>query len=328
MVGTPYRPVPHSKQIKPNDGSGLGTQHQSAKLRKQNPTKMLKLRSEPAANYRATFINGKTLRFQIDPTQPITELEYPEFYDLSFGDKCATGKCSYCYASGNPKGRHYANIVAKLKQVFSGMSPEQRPFQVAIGGQQESLEHPEFWEAVIALKSLNIVPNYTTNGVLFDQAAAELTKEHCGGLAITAHPHLERAWRQAIAVAINNKLKVNIHYIVSDSASVEKLKGLYLELAEKVDYFVLLPYMNVGFAAKQPRRIAYQELAQWINSLTKPNIAFGAHFYEFIQANPQWPIDSYPPEILSKYLVLDDPITLHTSSFEPEKQVSRAWLVN
>jgi hypothetical protein len=286
----------------------------------------MRTRTEATANYKALFINGKTLRFQLDPTKPIVELEYSEFYDLSFGDKCATGKCKYCYASGNPKGRHYTNIVGKLQFLFGNMPLEQRPFQVAIGGSQESLEHPEFWEAVKTLKALDIVPNYTTNGVLFDQQAAELTKAHCGGVAITAHPHLEKAWRKAVDIAVANHLRVNIHFVISDAASVEKLKALYQEYKTKIDYIVLLPYMNVGYAAKNPKTIAYTELATWLDTLKKPNIAFGAHFYEFVKRNPQWPIDIYPPEILSKYLVLDEPITLHDSSFSPEVQCHRDWL--
>lgn len=277
----------------------------------------IRKRSEPSANYRAVFFDGKTLRMPIDPKLPVTELIYPEFYDLSFGDKCVTGKCPWCYAKGNPKGRHYSNIVEKLKTLFGGMTENQRPFQVAIGGQQEPLEHPEFEEALKTLKSLNIVPNYTTNGVLFDDAAVKLTQQYCGGVAITMHPHLEEHWRQAIERAAAAQLKTNIHFIVSDEASVDQLIKLYDEYIDKIDYFVLLPHMNVGYATKNPKMIAYEKMEKWLDTVHNyANIAFGANFYKFLKPLKKWDVSLYPPEILSKYLVMDDSMTLMNNSFE------------
>jgi hypothetical protein len=277
----------------------------------------IKRRIEKEANYSAVFFDGKTLRIPLNPSKPITELRYPEFYDLSFGDKCVTGKCPWCYAKGNPKGKHYSNIVGKIEKYFGSMTENQRCFQVAVGGQQEPLEHPEFWDAMKLLKSLDIVPNYTTNGVLFDENVVNKTREHCGGVAITLHPHLEDDWRKALDLAIKCKLKVNIHFIVSDEDSVDRLITLYNEYNGKIDYFVLLPYMNVGFAAKNPKTIAYDKLAAWLDSVQNyANIAFGANFYKFLNTNKRWDVSLYPPEILSKYLVLDDNMNLYNNSFE------------
>jgi hypothetical protein len=277
----------------------------------------IRTRTEPPANYKAVFLDGKTLRIPLNPKLPITELTFPEFYDLSFGDKCVTGKCPWCYAKGNPKGSHYADIVGKIQRYFGTMTENQRPFQVAIGGQQEPLEHPEFWKAVEALHDLGIVPNYTTNGVLFDQSVIELTKKFCGGIAVTMHPHLEAHWRPAIELAIANGIKTNIHYIVSDEASVEKLKALYQEYNGRIDYFVLLPHMNVGFATKNPKTIAYEEMEKWLDAVNSfANVAFGANFYKFLKPLKKWDISLYPPEILSKYLVMNDKMLLCNNSFE------------
>lgn len=278
---------------------------------------MLKKRTEKKSNYSAIFLNGKTIRIPLDQNLPITELEYPEFYDLSFGDKCDTGKCSWCYAKGNPKGRHYSNIVEKIKNYFGSMDLNQRPFQVAIGGQQEPLEHPEFWDAVKTLKDLDIVPNYTTNGVLFDDKAAELTKEYCGGVAITLHPHLEVYWKEAINTAIKHNIKTNLHFVVSDKDSIIELNEIYSTYGGLVDYFVLLPHMNVGYAEKNPKKIDYESLENWLDKTDPKNIAFGANFYEFLNKTKKWDVSLYPPEILSKYLVLDN-MKLYNSSFELE----------
>jgi sulfatase maturation enzyme AslB (radical SAM superfamily) len=277
-------------------------------------------RTEDASNYHAIFLNGKTIRIPIDPKHPIKELEYPEFYDLSFGNKCDTGLCAWCYAKGNNKGKHYSNIVEKIKNYFGGMSQNQRPFQVAIGGQQEPLEHPEFYDAVTALKELNIIPNYTTNGVLFNEQIAEFTKINCGGIAVTAHPHLEKYWRRAIEIANKHSIKTNIHYIVSDKKSIERLDEIYQEYKEKTDYFVLLPYMNVGYAEKFPKQIDYYELEKWLDKNIienkNQNISFGANFYEFLINVKKYDISLYTPEILSKYIVFDDEMKVYKNSFE------------
>jgi hypothetical protein len=277
----------------------------------------VKTRREEPANYSSVFFNGKTLRIPIDRKKEITELEYPEFYDISLGNKCVTGKCPWCYASGNPKGVHYKNAEEKIRTYFGRMTENQRPFQVAIGGQQEPLEHPEFEAVLRAFSDLEIVPNYTTNGVLFNDDAVALTKKYCGGVAITMHPHLEKHWRQAIDRSVANKIRTNIHFIVSDAASVEVLKKLYAEYNGKVDYFVLLPHMNVGFAEKNPKTIDYAGLEVWLDQIHSfANIAFGANFYNFLTPLKKWDVSLYPPEILSKYLVCDDRMGLYNNSFE------------
>ncbi len=280
----------------------------------------IRTRKESGANYKAVFFQGKTLRMPLDAKKPITELLYPEFYDLSFGNKCITGKCPWCYAKGNPKGVHYSNIVGKINRYFGSMTENQRPFQVAIGGQQEPLEHPEIEGALQALKKLGIVPNFTTNGVLFNDNAVRLAKEYCGGVAITMHPHLESFWRDAIELSLNNGIKTNIHFVVSDEDSVKRLENEYTKYNGRVDYFVLLPHMNVGFAEKNPKIIAYDAMEKWLDKVNDfANIAFGANFYKFLQPLKKWDVSLYPPEILSKYLVMDDSMTIYNNSFEMKK---------
>lgn len=280
----------------------------------------MRVRTEPEANYKAIFLDGKTLRLRLNPLLPITELKYPEFYDMSFGDKCDTGKCDFCYAKGNPKGRHYANIVSKINDYFGKMTENQRPFQVAVGGQQEPLGHPDFWNGIEALSNLGIVPNYTTNGVLFNESIIERTKKYCGGIAITMHPHLEEHWRKAIDLSILHKIKTNVHFIVSDEPSIDNLIKLYKEYNGKIEYFVLLPHMNVGFAAKNPKTIAYDKMEKFLDGVHSfANIAFGANFYKFLEPLKKWDVSLYPPEIMSKYLVLDDDMALYNNSFEMKR---------
>ena len=287
----------------------------------------MKKRVLESSNYSSIFINGKTLRLHIDANKPITEIAWPEFYDVSAGNKCATGKCPFCYASGSKKGSHYSDLVKKVDNFFGKMTANQRPLQVAIGGEQEPLEHPEMWDMIQRFNELDIVPNYTTNGVLINEANIEKTLKHCGGVAVTLHPHLEKHWRKALAQLAEAKIKLNVHIIISDEASIKYTEQLYKEYVntELVDYFVLLPYMPVGFGANAPKSINYQALETWVDTVNKDGrLAFGANFYNFlVKHKEKYNVSIYSPEIFSKYVILDDKMfideenmVIYNNSFE------------
>ena len=59
----------------------------------------VKQRKFPENNYNAIWFNLKTLR--VGEGQA-TELppEYSEFYDVSLGNRCSTGKCNFCLVPG------------------------------------------------------------------------------------------------------------------------------------------------------------------------------------------------------------------------------------
>jgi MoaA/NifB/PqqE/SkfB family radical SAM enzyme len=280
----------------------------------------MRKRIEEQANYSAIFIDGKTIRVPIDASKPITELHFPEFYDIAGGTKCETGKCPWCYASASPHGVHFTNLVQKVNDFFGPMTLNQRPLQVAIGGSAEPLEHPEIWDMMRAFRALQIVPNYTTNGVLVTEKIVELTKEIAGGVAVSLHPHLEKHWRKALELFAQARVKLNVHVIISDKVSIDATAKLYQEYAdsEMVDYFVLLPYMAYGHARNRPKVIDYDYFKRWLDGIYKESkVAFGANFYNFIKKNAkQFQVSLYPPEIFSKYLVLDDDMIVSNNSFE------------
>ena len=205
---------------------------------------MIKTRIEKDANYRSIWCNGKTLRFAIDPSEEITELKYPEFYDIKVTGNCE-GKCSYCYMDSKPEN-HYENIVNKVRIFFEEMTPNQLPFQVALGG-GEPTSHPDFIKLLQVLKEeFDICPNYTTNGMFVTDP--ELlhkiifnTKQYCGGVAVSCHPHLVNYWKAAAFNFTINNIKLNFHIIISDKESIDYFKDIYNEWKDKVDYFVLLP---------------------------------------------------------------------------------------
>ena len=154
----------------------------------------MKIRTFPESNYRAFYVNGKTLRLPIDPTRKMTELEHPEFYDVKITNKCFGG-CPYCYQSSLASSEHFTDVPGKIGKFFGEMSENERPFQVAIGGGEPTI-HPEFREICAAFKRLGIDPNYTTNGMNLTDEVLDITEEFVNGVAVSTHSHLK--WQEGV----------------------------------------------------------------------------------------------------------------------------------
>jgi hypothetical protein len=282
---------------------------------------MIKTRVAPEHNYKALFVNGKTLRLQIDPTKEITELKYPEFYDVAINNKCF-GACSYCYVEAMHTGHNYEDIIEKIDAFFGVMDENQRPFQVAIGGAGEPTLHPQFKDVLKKFAELGILPNYTTNGMHLSQDVLDSTVEYSGGVAVTCHPHLEAHWRKAVHM-LHDMTRLNLHIIISDRDSVDEFFKIYEEFKGLVEYFVLLPYQSVGRA--EHIETAFDYLFEQLGEDLPKNIAFGALFYEHLVARPHLNISLYEPEIMSKYLDMDK-MTLHPSSFNIDETINLGYI--
>lgn len=279
---------------------------------------MIKTRREDEANYRAVWCNGKTLRFAIDSLKPITELKYPEFYDIKVTGNCEGG-CPWCYMNSVPE-KHYENIIGKTRDFFNNMPKEHLPFQVALGG-GEPTSHPDFIELLKVLKEeFDICPNYTTNGMWARDKNVtdilEATQKYCGGVAISCHPHLRRYWELAAYMYSSEHIKLNFHIIISDKESIDDFVKIYSEWNDLVDYFVLLPYGNQGRAPQ--KEIDWEYLVSKLPE-EQNQIAFGANFYPYLlKGEHNIKISLYEPEIMSKFLDLKD-MSIYPSSFNLTK---------
>jgi organic radical activating enzyme len=268
----------------------------------------MKTRVLPQNNYKAVYLDGKTLRFQIDDKKPITELEYPEFYDVKLTSKC-NGQCPYCYQDSKIT-EDCIPILDKFKKIFSSLSENNRPFQIAFGGGEPTL-HYEFIEILKACYDLGITPNYTTNGTHLTKEILEATKKYCGGVAISCHQHLD--WERGVQQLRNEDIKINLHIIISDKESIDRFLRIYKQHQDKIAYFVLLPYETFGRAPK--KEIDFEYLDSKMTG-KEENIAWGANFYKFLKDNSKYKVSLYEPESMSKYLdlTLTEP-KLYLSSF-------------
>jgi organic radical activating enzyme len=278
----------------------------------------IKTREFKESNYKAIFFNHKTLRFKPDQSRPMTALKYPEFYDVKITNTCE-GKCPWCYQNSNPEDPHYDNILENVIEYFKPMTENERPFQVAIGG-GEPTSHPDFIPLLILFKEFGIVPNYTTNGMLVNNDnrlhdVLRATKNYCGGVAVSTHPHLEKDWRKFVDILLMNDIKTNLHIIISDRESVDRFLKLYYEYKDLIEYFVLLPFTSMGRASELKPEVDFDYLFSKLKELPDiSNVSYGANFYHELKKHPWLDVSLYEQEMFSKYLDLKD-VKLYKSSF-------------
>lgn len=287
-----------------------------------------KIRKLPESNYKAIFCNGKTIRLALDPTKDISELKYPEFYDVDIFETnngiCHAG-CSFCYLNGNKNGKYVKNASKVINEFFGPMDENERPFQVALPGSGEFFEHPEWEEILSTFKSLGIMPNYTTNGMWSSRRTEECediinkTIEYCGGVAVSCHKHIRSQWELAAKMYAKAGIKLNFHIIISDRESVDYFIEIYEKWKDRVDYFVLLPLGKQGRAKDSDKEVDWEYLVEKSPEDTG-KLAFGANFYPYLtKPGHNFNVSLYEPESMSGFLSLSDK-KVYKSSFNLEEK--------
>ena len=305
----------------------------------------VKRRTFPDHNYNAIWCNLKTIRTGKGVAKELPP-ELSEFYDVSIGNTCTTGRCPFCYVASNPNGRFYEDICDTWKkwmdtyeeETKDGITVTTKPFQIAIGSEGEPTEHPDFCDFLQAVYETNVVPNYTTNGVIlshwldpeseyYEKANQILhyTALYVGGVAVSFGNKLLRDQaKKAVEALINaGNCHVNIHHIISNKESVDDFVEAWKEYGSDIKYHVLLPLMPSGRSTEGIQEGVFEYLESKIKEHKMENIAFGAHFVEYLKKSsiPTW---LYEPESFSKNVILTkDKVQITPSSFnlEPVKVI-------
>ena len=291
----------------------------------------VKVRKFPEYNYHAVWTNLKTLRIGEGQAKELPA-DKSEFYDVSLGTRCNLG-CDFCYTSALKNGLDYTDVCEKAKWFFGNMLSNDKPFQIAIGSQGEPTLHPDFLKFLETIYNLNIVPNYTTNGIIialesdYSEKLLDYTSKYVGGVAVSANTWAENInmlWRNAISKLIYyGNTNINIHYIIRDKKSVDEFINIYNEYKNDILYFVLLPLMKSGRSSEQYQKEAFDYLLDKDFDFSK--IAFGAHFYDLLKNQNKVKCWMYPPESFSKNLILDDTIKITPSSFNLNPIIEYKW---
>ena len=281
----------------------------------------IKSKDYPDLNYKSIWFNLQTIRFGTSPSDPLPP-EKAEFYDISLGNKCNVG-CDFCYANASKNGKNYLDVCGKALNFFGNMKPEDRPYQIACGSGGEPTIHPEFCDFLETIYNLGIVPNYTTNGLTLycdNELASKIlhyTEKYCGGVAVSANTFTEPIWRRAINRLLEIDIYTNLHIIISDKSSVDRFLKIYKEFKDKIHTIVLLPLVSLGRSNEAMELGTFKYLLSRWSEIDDPGIvAFGAHFYKYLEKQNTIKVHNYPPESFSKNLILaDDSIRITPSSF-------------
>ena len=292
----------------------------------------IKVRQLKDYSYRAMWYNLKTVRFG-ESVDDIVELppSLSEFYDVGINTKC-NAMCDFCYVSASNKGEDFADICKVWKawmdiypedKKYKGVTYTSKPFQIAIASTGEAAIHPQFTKFLQTVYETEVVPNYTTNGIILSdyknplcQEILEATRNFCGGVAISVG---NRSIRNNALTAIDNLLKygeckVMMHHLIYDEESVDDFLDLVKSYSNTIHYHVLLPLMKHGRSTEGLEEGVFEYLQDLILENDIKNIAFGANFYPYLE-NSKLPVSIYPQEAYSKNVILNKKVIITPSSF-------------
>lgn len=297
----------------------------------------VKKREFPDYNYNAIWHNLKTIRLGEGQAKELPP-EYSEFYDIGIGTKCLTGNCPFCYVSANKNGEYFEDICEtwnKWMELYhekkkNGIIYTNKMYQCAIGSTCEPTEHPDFCKFLETVYYSNVVPNYTTNGVIlahwnkpnskyYNLANTILTytNAYVGGVAVSVgNPLLKGCAFGAINGLIEKgNCHINIHHIISDKKSVDDFVSICNNYGDEIKYHVLLPLIPSGRSSEGIQDGVFEYLEQKIQEFDIRNVAFGAHFVNYLR-NSKIKTWLYEPESFSKNVILTkNKVQITPSSF-------------
>lgn len=294
----------------------------------------IKKRVFPAHNYNAVWANLKTIRLGSGVARELPA-DKAEFYDVGINTLC-NAECPFCYVSASHKGVNYPDICEtweKWMNLYFEKRPDldsnfptiytDKPFQIAIGSTGEPTIHPDFCDFLETVYNTGVVPNYTTNGIVLSELTPQsgmilaYTRQYVGGVAVSLG---NKALRPKAFKAIENLIEygetnVNVHHIISDFDSVDEFIEVQQIYGDDIKYHVLLPLMPSGRSKEGIGDGVFKYMEYKIQKLGITNVAFGAHFTEYLKTS-SIPTHLYPPESLSKNVILTkDKVQITPSSF-------------
>lgn len=143
-------------------------------------------------------------------------------------------------------------------------------FQIAIGSEGEPTTSPEFCDFLKTVYESNVVPNYTTNGIIlsywnkfgskyYEKAIdiLEATSRYVGGVAVSyGNKSLRKYAEDAIEGLLEmGNCEVMIHHIISDKNSVDEFVDCWKRYGDKIRNHVLLPLMASGRSKKASKKV-------------------------------------------------------------------------
>ena len=174
---------------------------------------------------------------------------FPELLDIGIMQTCVCShRCNVdCYQKAIERtGKNMS--VADFKSILE--QGKGKLFQVALGGAGDVDTHENFEEIVKLCREYNIVPNFTTSGILMTKEKAEICKKYCGAVAVSEH--FADYTDKALDLLLEAGVKTNIHYVLSKKSidiAIERLKNNSFK--KGINAVVFLLYKPVGLGREE-----------------------------------------------------------------------------
>ena len=174
---------------------------------------------------------------------------FPSLCDVGIMNRCVCAhKCNVdCYQKAIDRTGENMSLenYKKIVEECSG-----KVFQFALGGAGDVDTHENFEEILKITKEHNIVPNFTTSGIMLTKEKVEICKKYCGAIAVSEHfaDYTDRA----LDLLLEAGVKTNIHYVLSNKTidiAIDRLKNNGFK--KGISNIVFLLYKPVGLGKSE-----------------------------------------------------------------------------
>jgi len=174
---------------------------------------------------------------------------YPELIDVGVMGHCVHGHSGLCIKSGvqcyqNGLKTKVPNMtIENFKRIVDECKG--KTFQLALGGRGDVDQHEDFEGILKYCRENNIVPNFTSSGLGFNDEIINICKKYCGAVAISwyrqEHTH------KAIQMLLQAGIKTNIHYVLGNNSIDEAITRLKTnDFPKGVNAIIFLLHKPVG----------------------------------------------------------------------------------
>ena len=174
---------------------------------------------------------------------------FPSLLDIGVMKTCVCShRCNVdCYQRAIDKTG--ANMSLENLEIILKQS-KGKVFQCALGGAGDVDTHEHFEEMLKMFKRYNIVPNFTTSGIMMTKEKAEICKNYCGSIAVSEH--FADYTDKALDLLLEAGVKTNIHYVLSNKTidvAIDRLKNNGFK--KGINAVVFLLYKPVGLGKEE-----------------------------------------------------------------------------
>lgn len=174
---------------------------------------------------------------------------FPELLDIGIMQICVCAhRCNVdCYqkaierTGNNMSVEDFESILRQSKGKL---------FQCALGGAGDVDTHENFEEIVKLCREYNIIPNFTTSGIMMTKEKANICKKYCGAVAVSEH--FADYTEKALDLLLEAGVKTNIHYVLSNKSidiAIDRLKNGGFK--KGINAVIFLLYKNVGLGKEE-----------------------------------------------------------------------------